>query len=130
MILKYIFVFGICYFLGLYSHGAFLAYKNVSVTFSLQSVYFFNAIFSFLLCVIFLLLSKNKKIAAQLGFLYLGSLMLKFFIFTLLFKDIIFESVVLSRIETFSIIIPTLFFLFLEVFFVVKIIRYTEHYYK
>lgn len=130
MIFKYILVFGLCYFLGFYFHEALLTSNNISLQFSLQSLYLFHVIFSFLICALFSLLSKNKKLASQLGFLYLGALLLKLFIFTGHFKDIIFENIYLSKFEMFSILLPTLFFIFLEVYFIIKILRYTERYYK
>ena len=90
---------------------------------SLKNIYIFNTGFSILLCIAFILLSENQKFSDQLGFLYLGSVVLKIIGFCLVFYKPIFKTDSYTNIESVNLLIPIMLFLFLEVFFISKILK-------
>tara|TARA_R110000868_G_scaffold243187_1_gene499129 strand:+ start:951 stop:1262 length:312 start_codon:yes stop_codon:yes gene_type:complete len=94
-----------------------------SISFPLKAVYLFHAIFSTVICVLFLFLAKTKKFKDQLGFIYLGTLFLKIIFFAIIFHNLIFNNLVLSTLERVSLLIPVVLFLSFEVLFVSKILK-------
>jgi len=108
---------------GYYVHtGVFVSLAN-QAPFSLQSVYLYHGVFSFLLFIIFLALLNNKKFKDQLGFLYLGSVALKIIGFCLIFYKPIFKAEPFTNKESFNLLIPIVLFLILEVFFISKLLN-------
>ena len=122
-LLKYILVFTLLFFGGSYLHSFFLEQIHKSISFSIEKIYLFHFIFSLLICVLFLLLTKSKKFKDQLGFLYLATLLLKLFFFLILFQNIVFSEVALLKIERISLLIPVILFLSFEVFYISKILK-------
>jgi len=86
-------------------------------------VYLFHLGFSMLICINFKLLSSVNKIADQLGFIYLGTLLLKLVLFSIIFYQSIFTEEELSKISRISLLIPALIFLLTEAIFVAKILN-------
>ncbi len=90
---------------------------------SLIQVYIFNTVFTVFLCVTAIVLSKTEKYADQIGFLYLGSVVLKVIFFFLLFYKPIFKSDDFTNIEIFNLLIPIILFLIFEVVVISKILN-------
>ncbi|PTX60399.1 hypothetical protein C8N46_10643 [Kordia periserrulae] len=119
----YITAFGLLFFLGDFLHNYYIESQEISLGFSLRKIYAFHAFFSLQLCVVFALLSNNEKLRPQLGFIYLGSFVLKIIIFCIAFYNILFVGQKLSNTQRISLIIPMLVFLILEVHFMIKILN-------
>jgi len=119
----YILVFGTVLFLGEYTHSYYIESKEITLGFSLKSMYAFHAFFSLQLCIIFTLLATNQKISPQLGFIYLASFILKIIIFCAIFYNPIFMVEKLSKTQRVSLVIPMALFLILEVYFIIKILH-------
>ncbi|RMB57983.1 hypothetical protein EAX61_10170 [Dokdonia sinensis] len=92
--------------------------------FNLYNVYAFQAIASLILVVsVELLASLTNQYKDQLGFLYLGSMAVKIMMFCVIFRGILFSSVVLSKADSLSLLIPIFIFIFFEVLVIVKILN-------
>ncbi|WP_430410825.1 DUF6168 family protein [Kordia sp.] len=122
-ILVYMLVFGMVFFLGDFIHNYYIQNQEISLGFSLRNMYAFHAFFSLQLCIIFALLSNNKKINPQLGFIYLASFVLKIIAFCAIFYNPLFTVEKLSSIQRISLLIPMFIFLIIEVYFIIKIIN-------
>jgi len=120
--IKYVVVFGVFYVLGLHIHMYMLEEKSINLIFSLQSIYLFHLLFSLVVCVVFNILSNNKKILEQLGYIYLGVLLLKIIVFSIIFYNPVFTTENLTKTQSISLLIPIAIFLTIEVFFIVRII--------
>ncbi|TXD50587.1 MULTISPECIES: DUF6168 family protein [unclassified Polaribacter] len=104
-------------------HENYINEQGVILPFSLKKVYLFQMGFSLLICVNFKLFSNVDKIFSQLGFIYLGTLLLKILLFCAVFYHPIFNEENLSQTAGVSLLIPTLLFLLTEAFFVAKILN-------
>lgn len=110
--------------IGYSVHYSILNIAIIEHPFSLWNIYLFQAVATFLLCASFKVISeKSEKYKDQLGFLYLAAMVAKVGIFSLLFSDILFSTLVLSRMDSLSLLIPIFLFLFLEVVIIVKILN-------
>ena len=125
-IFLYTLVFFSLYFFSHFLHQSFIEKQKIILPFSLQKVYLFHTGFSLLVCMNLLLFSNVNKIIDQLGFIYLGTILLKLVLFSLLFysSTIINDSLVLSA--RISLLIPLIIFLLTEAFFVSKILKRKE----
>ncbi len=121
-ILVYILIIGVLFFLGVNSHRYFIEKISVNLQFSLQNVYMFNAIFSLVVCTVFLILSEKESIFEKLGFLYLGTLVFKIILFYAVFYNPVFTAQDLTKIERISLLIPIAIFLSVEVYFIARIL--------
>ncbi len=119
--ITYILVFLIVGFFGYYLHH-YMANLSSQFSLLLKQVYIFHATFSLVVCIGFQIVSKIKSIAHQLGFIYIGFFVLKIFLFSILFYSQLFEES-LTKQQSGSLLIPVFLFLFLEVYFISKIIR-------
>ncbi|MEM6685821.1 MAG: DUF6168 family protein [Bacteroidota bacterium] len=119
----YFLAFGLLFFLGDFAHAYVLENQGISLDFSLRNMYAFHAFFSLQLCVVFALLSNNEKLRPQLGFIYLGSFVLKIILFCILFYNPLFTVEKLSNAQRISLAIPMVTFLILEVYFIIKILN-------
>ncbi|MAB48756.1 MAG: hypothetical protein CMC05_09010 [Flavobacteriaceae bacterium] len=106
-------------------HNNFIEEKNISLPFSLKKVYLFFVLFSLVICFLFKVGSVINKIKEQLGFIYLGTIIFKIIVFAVIFYKSVFE-VDLSNAQRIALIIPMAIFLFIEVFFVAKILNKTS----
>ncbi len=122
-ILIYMLAFGMLFFLGDFIHNFYIESQEITLGFSLRNTYAFHAFFSLQLCIIFALLSNNKKISPQLGFIYLASFVLKIIAFCAVFYNPIFTAEKLTSIQQVSLIIPMVIFLIVEVYFIIKILN-------
>ncbi|MAP81662.1 MAG: hypothetical protein CL526_11310 [Aequorivita sp.] len=105
-------------------HNFILNQNNVEHPFSLWNIYLFQGIATLVLCIAFEFISqKSQQLRDQLGFLYLGAMALKVGLFCMVFSNILFSSLVLSRTDSLSLLIPVFLFLFLEVLIIVKILN-------
>ncbi|WP_416382016.1 DUF6168 family protein [Maribacter sp. BPC-D8] len=89
----------------------------------LIKAYTFHFLFSLTLVVIFLIASKNNSFFEQLGFMYMGVLVFKIMVFAILFYPYLLDELIMPQIYRGALLIPVLIFLFLEVFFISKIMR-------
>lgn len=109
-----------------YQHSYVLWIQEINTPFSLLNVYLFQAIASLLLIVFFEgLASLTTRFKDQLGFLYLGSIVVKMLFFCIIFRRVLFSTVVLTKADSLSLLIPIFIFLFYEVYFMIKILNRT-----
>jgi len=120
---KYFIIYSIVFLLGFNIHEFILGKLSLTLSFSLISIYVFHAGFSLLICAAIKLMSTKEKLFPQLGFIYLGTLMLKIVTFSIVFNSIVFGDKVLTKKESLSMLIPIAIFLILEVYFIAKIIN-------
>lgn len=106
-------------------HNNFIEEKNISLPFSLKKVYLFFVLFSLVICFLFKVGSVINKIKEQLGFIYLGTIIFKIIVFAVIFYKSVFE-VDLTNAQRIALIVPMAIFLFIEVFFVAKILNKTS----
>ncbi|ARV15911.1 DUF6168 family protein [Polaribacter sp. SA4-12] len=104
-------------------HNYFLETKNIILPFSLKRVYIFHLAFSLVICVNFLIFSTKEKVFEQLGFIYLGTILLKLTLFSIIFYKSIFAEEGLPFNTRISLFIPMIIFLITEVIFVAKILK-------
>lgn len=122
-ILLYSLVFFSIFFLSFFFHENYIENLGVILPFSLKKVYLFHLGFSLLICINFSLLSTVDKISDQLGFIYLGTILLKLILFCIVFYKAIFIKDDLSMTSRFSLVIPMFLFLSTEAVFIVKILN-------
>lgn len=123
-IFQYAILCGIVLIIGYAIHYFILAHFKVEHPFTLWKIYLFQGLATFALCSSFeVIAQKSQKYRDQLGFLYLAAMVLKVAVFSLFFKNILFSSLVLSKVDSLSLLIPIFLFLFLEVVVIVKILN-------
>ncbi len=110
-------------FIGYNVHAKILANTLNSLPFSLYQAYVFHTVFSLLLCIGLLLLSKKRKYTDQLGFLYLVSVGLKIILFCVVFNEPIFGEKALTKSESVNLLIPMFLFLILEAIVIIKLLN-------
>ena len=108
---------------GMYFHRLALEYFKVILPFSLQKLYLFHIGFSLLICINLQFLTKIAHVSEQLGFIYLGTLLLKIILFSVVFNETVIASENLTVASKISLLIPTFIFLLVEVFFIAKILN-------
>ncbi|WP_299015217.1 DUF6168 family protein [uncultured Polaribacter sp.] len=109
--------------LGYHLHHYILTKLAINPTFSLSKLYIFNTGFSLLVCSNFVLLSNVNKIAEQLGFIYLGALLLKIVLFVATFYVTVIKQNIVPLADKISMLITLFIFLSTELFFVIKLIN-------
>jgi hypothetical protein len=122
-VISYSLVFFSIFFISFVLHENWLEKQEVILPFSLKKIYLFHLVFSMLICVNFKLFSIVDKIFEQLGFIYLGTLLLKIVLFCAIFYKSIFTEETLSEIARLSLFIPMIIFLLTEAIFVAKILQ-------
>ena len=113
----------VLFFIAYSLHTYLLQISGEMPPYNLLSIYLFQAIASLLLVLIFELLAYTEQYNDQLGFLYLGSMAIKMVFFSIFFKDVLFSSIVLSKMDSLSLLVALFIFIFYEVFFIVKILN-------
>ena len=126
IIFIYTIIFLSLFFISFFLHENYLETANIILPFSLQKVYIFHLGFSLLICTNFLLFSTVDKIFEQLGFIYLGTIVLKLILFCIIFYTPIFTEDNLTFTARLSLFIPMIIFLLTEAFFVAKILMKKE----
>ncbi|WP_353959561.1 DUF6168 family protein [Aequorivita aurantiaca] len=105
-------------------HFFILNYFEVIHPFQIWKIYIFQFFATLILCISFEIIARtSEKYREQLGFLYLGAMVLKIAVFCLFFSDILFSSHELSKVDSFSLLVPIFLFLFLEVIIIVRILN-------
>jgi len=97
--------------------------KYLSLRFELFNIYSFHFLSSLTICYLILFFSNIEKWITQLGFIYIFALITKLFIFILVFKNVIFQHENITKVESLNLLIPVFLFLFLEVYFIIKILK-------
>ena len=115
-------IFFFLFFVSFFLHNFFIEKQAIILPFSLKKVYVFHLIFSLLICANFLIFSTVNKIFEQLGFIYLGTIVLKLLFFTIIFYKSLFTEESLSFAARLSLFIPMFIFLLTETIFVAKIL--------
>lgn len=122
-ILVFTTVFFFLFLVSFSLHQYFIENQEIVLPFSLKKIYLFHLAFSLLICANFLLLSTVDKIFEQLGFIYLGTIVLKLILFCLIFYKSIFTEQELTFAARISLFIPMIIFLLTEAVFVTKILN-------
>ena len=122
-ILLYSVVFFFLFLVSFSLHEFYIENQHIILPFSLRKVYIFHLGFSLIICINFLVFSTVDKVFEQLGFIYLGTIVLKLLLFCLIFYKSIFTEEGLPFSARFSLFIPMIIFLLTEVVFVAKIIK-------
>ena len=105
-------------------HKTAVARLDLVHPYDLRAVYIFQAVASVLLVIAFELVATfSGQFKDQLGFLYLGSIALKMMLFCIVFREVLFSSVAMSKEDSLSLLIPIFIFLFYEVLILVKILN-------
>ncbi|WP_416576692.1 DUF6168 family protein [Maribacter sp. HS] len=87
----------------------------------LKKAYTFHYVFSLVLVIIFFIAAKNNSFFQQLGFLYMAALVFKITLFAMIFYPYLLGERIMPQLYRGMLLIPILIFLFLEVFFIAKI---------
>ncbi|TXD49913.1 DUF6168 family protein [Polaribacter sp. IC073] len=122
-VLSILLVFIALYFVGVFIHTEILENIGITVPFSIKKLYQFHAGFSILVCINIVLLHTVNKLLEQLGFIYLGTMLIKIVLFSATFYQAIIKGENLATAAKLSLLVPTFIFLLTEVFFVVKIMN-------
>lgn len=123
-ILLYAMLCGLVFLIGYTIHHFILVFLEVDPPFTLWQIYLFQCVATFALVTVFEVISrKSKSYRDQLGFLYLAAMAVKVGLFSIFFSNILFSSLVLSRADSLSLLIPIFLYLFLEVMIIVKILN-------
>lgn len=91
--------------------------------FNLQNVYLFLTAVTVFIYIGLALLSQMEKFKDQIGFFYLGTIFLKMVLFAAIFQDSIMSISEMTNNEAMSLLFPIFVFLFLEVYFIAKILN-------
>ena len=111
------------FLIGFSIHEFFIEKQEISLPFSLKKVYLFHLSFSLLVCINFLIFSTFDKVFEQLGFLYLGTIILKLSLFCTVFYATIFTEQELTLSSRISLFIPVILFLITEAAIVANILK-------
>ena len=113
-----------CIFIVSFSlHEYLLDEWEIILPFSLKKAYLFHLGFSLIICTNFKAISKVEKIFDQLGYIYLGTILLKLITFIAIFYKSIVTEEILPFITRISLLIPMIIFLLLEAIVVAKILK-------
>ncbi len=124
--IKYALIFSVLLLIGYRLHSYVLEDEDILLPFSLLNVYRFHAVVSLLICLVIEVFSRQQKYHDQLGFIYLGALVFKIVIFSIVFNGVLFTDQNLSKTESISLLIPLAIFLLTEVYFITQILK-REH---
>lgn len=122
-IILYFLSFSFLFTGSFFIHTFILDYLNVNLGFDLFHIYTFHFFFSLIICCLFLFFSNTERWITQLGFVYVFALIAKLLGFSIIFKNLIFQNQNMTKIESFNLLLPLFLFLFLEVYFIVKILN-------
>ena len=115
--------FIVLYIVSTYFHNLILDNNDITLPFSIERLYLFLTGYSILICFNLQLFTKTPKIADRIGFIYLGTSLIKIVLFLVVFHPpiILQESLVLPT--KLSLLVPIFIFLIMEVFFITKILN-------
>lgn len=112
-----IIVFAVSYFSNLY----LLQSKEITISFTLLSVYLFHSIAAIIIYSIVEFVAD--KMPNQAGYAYLASVFLKIGFFVLIFKATVFTNESLAKAERLSLVIPLFIFLITEAIAISKLLN-------
>lgn len=121
--ITYLLAFSLLFLVSYNLNQYFLDKNTVYLRFEIKGIYLFFALISFIICQGFFMLNSIKKTQEQLGFLYLGTMLLKIVLFVSIFYNSIIKLSSLSKTESLNILIPLFIFLILEVYFIVRLLK-------
>ncbi|WP_394337005.1 DUF6168 family protein [Confluentibacter lentus] len=125
--IKYFFIyllsFTVLYFFAIALHEWILYINDIHIRYQLNYVYLFFAIISFLICVIFKILTFIPKAKEQLGFFYMPTIFLKIILFFFVFNNSIVGLPNLTKSESLNLLTPLFIFLGLEVIFLYHLLN-------
>jgi hypothetical protein len=121
-VLFQVLLFGFLLFFGFYVHSFILKSNDILIGFPLFQIYLFHAIFSLAICASLQILSFIERFASQLGFIYLGTFLLKLLLFAIIFSALLFKKEPNSFANKMSLLAPVFLFLLFEVFIIAKIL--------
>ncbi len=107
------------FFLQIYLLGD----ANTNFFSTLKKAYIFHFCFSLVLLMCFRVLANYDKLFQQLGFIYMGLLVIKIVVFASYFYPQLLGKDALPRFYRASLLIPVIVFLLLEVVFISKIMQ-------
>ncbi|WP_297806533.1 DUF6168 family protein [uncultured Polaribacter sp.] len=122
-IIAYAAIFFCIFIISFSLHEYLLEERQIILPFSLKKVYLFHLGFSLIICTNFVAISRVEKIFDQLGYIYLGTILLKLIIFIATFYKSIITGETLPFITRISLLIPMIIFLFIEAIIVAKILK-------
>lgn len=109
------------------AHNYLLTSLDRITPYSLVNIYFFHAALSLVMVILFeLIIFFLKEFKDQIGFLYLGSIVLKMMLFFIIFRELLSTSLQLTKADKLSLLIPMAVFITYEVVIVVKMLNRTE----
>ena len=122
-IILYTLSFSILFAGSFFLHSLVLQNLSVNLKFDLFQVYSFHFLFSLIICCLFFFFSTKEKWASQLGFVYIFALITKLLFFSVIFKNLILQNENITKTDSLNLLLPLFVFLFLEVYFIVKILN-------
>ena len=122
-IIAYAAIFFCIFIISFSLHEYLIEQRQIILPFSLKKVYLFHLGFSLIICTNFVAISRVEKIFDQLGYIYLGTILLKLIIFIATFYKSIITGETLPFITRISLLIPMIIFLFIEAIIVAKILK-------
>ena len=122
-IIAYAAIFFCIFIISFSLHEYLLEERQIILPFSLKKVYLFHLGFSLIICTNFVAISRVEKIFDQLGYIYLGTILLKLIIFIATFYKSIITGETMPFITRISLLIPMIIFLFIEAIIVAKILK-------
>lgn len=124
MIKRIITVFLICLVIAVSANIINEQLLTQKLRFSLNAIYGFHAIATFI--IYFLINLVYKNLPNQAGYAYLISVFIKMGVFVLVFKTSVFSIDALTKPEKITLIVPLFLFLFLEAIFITKLLNLKE----
>lgn len=101
----------------------FISPEQLREGFPIDGIYSFNVVFSLVLLVVLTYASKKESAKDNIGYLYLGSVLMKPFLFIIVFHSLFFDAPPISKKEALCMLLPTLIALFFEVLYCAKILK-------
>lgn len=122
-ITTYLLTFLVLFVVSYNMHQYIIDKNTIHLRFAIQPIYLFFVLTSLAISLTFLVLNSIQKTREQLGFLYLGTMFLKIMLFVFVFYNSIIKIPSLSKTESLNVLIPLFIFLFLEGYFVVRLLQ-------
>lgn len=114
-------------FAGIYAfHAKMLGCGLFSMDCILLAPYVFHICFALAVIILFKSLARMPKMKDQLGFVYLGVLLLKLFLFAAFFRFQIFDETLSNNISTANYLVPVFLGLLFEVAFLSVVLKNIE----
>ena len=104
-----------------YAHTAILSSSEIEVSFSIFKSYVFHFVFFILAVLVIEVIFMLSP--AQLGFSYLGVILVKFGAFIVIFKTVLFEQDSILMETRLSLVLPLLLYILPEALYCARILR-------